>query len=38
MAEEVSKKLIQCMEEGANPCCQRLHLGADVDINDHWVH
>ena len=38
MAEEVSKKLIQCMEEGAKPFCKRLHLGADVDINDHWVH
>ena len=38
MAEEVSKKLVQCMEEGAKPFCKRLHLGADVDINDHWVH
>ena len=38
IAEEVSKKLIQCMEEGAKPFCKRLHLGADVDINDHWVH
>ena len=38
MAEEVAKKLIQCMEEGAKPFCKRLHLGADCDINDHWVH
>jgi len=38
MAEEVSKKLIECMEEGAKPFCKRLHLGADCDINDHWVH
>ena len=38
MADEVAKKLVQCMEEGAKPFCKRLHLGADVDINDHWVH
>ena len=38
MSEEVSKKLIECMEEGAKPFCKRLHLGADCDINDHWVH
>ena len=38
MAEEVGKKLVECMEEGAKPFCKRLHLGADVDINNHWVH
>jgi DNA polymerase I-like protein with 3'-5' exonuclease and polymerase domains len=38
MAEEVAAKLVECMEEGAKPFCKRLHLGADVDINDHWVH
>ena len=38
MADEVAKKLVEFMEEGAKPFCKRLHLGADVDINDHWVH
>ena len=38
IGEEVAKKLVEFMEEGAKPFCKRLHLGADVDINDHWVH
>ena len=38
MKEDVANKLIECMVEGAKPFCKRVYLGADVDINDHWVH
>lgn len=36
--EEVGKVLVNCMIEGAKPFCPNVFLGADIDINDHWVH
>lgn len=38
LADEVSKILVKCMESGAEPFCTRVHLGADVNIADHWIH
>ena len=36
--EEVGKVLIDCMIAGGKPFCPNVFLGADIDINDHWVH
>lgn len=38
LAPEISKVLVQCMVEGAKPFCDKVYLGADVQINTHWVH
>jgi DNA polymerase I-like protein with 3'-5' exonuclease and polymerase domains len=36
--EQVGKVLINCMIAGGKPFCPNVFLGADIDINDHWVH
>lgn len=36
--EQVGKALIDCMIAGGKPFCPNVFLGADIDINDHWVH
>lgn len=36
--EQVGKVLIDCMIAGSKPFCPNVFLGADIDINDHWVH
>lgn len=36
--EQVGKVLIDCMIAGGKPFCPNVFLGADIDINDHWVH
>lgn len=36
--EQVGKVLIDCMVAGGKPFCPNVFLGADIDINDHWVH
>ena len=36
--EQVGKILIDCMIAGGKPFCPNVFLGADIDINDHWVH
>ena len=36
--EQVGKILIDCMVAGGKPFCPNVFLGADIDINDHWVH
>lgn len=36
--EQVGKVLIDCMIAGGKPFCSNVFLGADIDINDHWVH
>lgn len=36
--EQVGKVLINCMVAGGKPFCPNVFLGADIDINDHWVH
>lgn len=38
IAEEVGNILVKCMESGGEPFCVRAHLGADISIEDHWVH
>lgn len=38
IAEEVGNVLVKCMESGGEPFCVRAHLGADISIEDHWVH
>ena len=38
IADKVSKVLVKCMEEGGKRFCTRAHLGADVNISDHWIH
>lgn len=38
IADQIAKVLVKCMEDGAKPFCKRVHLGADVEINDFWVH
>lgn len=36
--EQMGKVLIDCMIAGGKPFCPNVFLGADIDINDHWVH
>lgn len=36
--EQVGKVLIDCMVAGGKLFCPNVFLGADIDINDHWVH
>ena len=38
IGQEIADILVKCMEAGGKPFCKRAHLGATVDINDHWVH
>lgn len=38
MAEEVGQVLVKCMVDGGKPFCPNVYLGADVTIDDHWVH
>lgn len=38
IAELVGKTLIKAMVDGGKPFCTRVHLGADISINDFWVH
>lgn len=38
MAEEVADVLVKCMVSGGKPFCNKVYLGADVGIYDHWVH
>lgn len=38
IADEIADILVKCMESGGKPFCPRVHLGADVSIDDHWVH
>lgn len=38
ISEEVADILVKCMVSAGKPFCTRAHLGADVEIGDHWVH
>lgn len=38
IANEVADVLVKCMVSGGEPFCPRVYLGADVSIDDHWVH
>ena len=38
IADKIATVLVKCMEEGGKRFCTRAHLGADVNISDHWIH
>lgn len=38
ISEEVADILVECMVSAGKPFCTRAHLGADVEIGDHWIH
>lgn len=38
IAQEVADILVKCMVSAGKPFCTRAHLGADVEIGDHWIH
>lgn len=38
ISEEVADILVKCMVSAGKPFCTRAHLGADVEIGDHWIH
>lgn len=38
ISEEVADILVKCMASAGKPFCTRVHLGADVEIGDHWIH
>lgn len=38
ISKEVGDTLIKAMVEGGKPFCTRVHLGADIEISDHWIH
>lgn len=38
VSEEVADILVKCMVSAGKPFCTRAHLGADVEIGDHWIH
>lgn len=38
ISEEVADVLVKCMVSAGKPFCTRAHLGADVEIGDHWIH
>lgn len=38
ISEEVADILVKCMVSAGEPFCTRAHLGADVEIGDHWIH
>lgn len=38
ISEGVADILVKCMVSAGKPFCTRAHLGADVEIGDHWIH
>lgn len=38
ISEEIADILVKCMVSAGKPFCTRAHLGADVEIGDHWIH
>lgn len=38
ISQEVADILVKCMVSAGKPFCTRAHLGADVEIANHWVH
>lgn len=38
ISEEVADILVKCMVSAGKPFCTRAHLGADVEVGDHWIH
>lgn len=38
IAPVVADILVKCMVSAGKPFCTRAHLGADVEIGDHWIH
>lgn len=38
ISQEVADILVKCMVSAGKPFCTRAHLGADVEVGDHWIH
>lgn len=38
ISQEVADMLVKCMVSAGKPFCTRAHLGADVEVGDHWIH
>lgn len=38
IANEIADVLVKCMVSGGKPFCPKVYLGADVTVDDHWVH
>lgn len=38
LEKEVSEVLVKCMVAGGKPFCPNVYLGADISIDDHWIH
>ena len=38
ISEQVAEILVKCMESASAPFCTRVHLGADVEIGECWIH
>lgn len=38
ISEEVADILVKCMVSAGKPFCTKAHLGADVEVGDHWIH
>lgn len=38
ISQEVADILVKCMVSAGKPFCTRAHLGADVEVANHWVH
>lgn len=38
ISKEVADILVKCMVSAGEPFCTRVHLGADVEVANHWVH
>lgn len=38
IAQEVANKLVECMTQAGNFFCEKVELGADVEVNKCWIH
>lgn len=38
ISQGVADMLVKCMVSAGKPFCTRAHLGADVEVGDHWIH
>lgn len=38
IADKIAKVLTDCMVSGGKPFCDKVYLGADVSVADHWIH
>lgn len=38
IAQEVANKLVECMTRAGNFFCEKVELGADVEVGKYWIH